>query len=294
MSSKGSPLATRRLIHHFTVDVEEYFQVSALEPYVSRADWDRFESRVARGTERLLDLLAEYEARATFFVLGWVAERNRALVERLASSGHEVASHGWDHRRVTELRPSEFRESVRRSKSALEDIIGVPIHGYRAPSFSVVPGDEWALDILIEEGYLYDSSLFPVRRRGYGYPGGQPDPHWIERRAGRLLEVPPTTLRIGGRTLPAGGGGYFRHLPYAIIRAAFDQAERRHAPATFYIHPWELDADQPRIRVPWVTRLRHYGGLSRTIPRLRRLLSEFRFGRVIDRLAIEQQSLMAQ
>lgn len=268
--------------HHFTVDVEEYFQVSAFESRVRRSDWDEFESRVADGVARLLDLLAEHEARATFFVLGWIAERQPGLVRSISDAGHEVASHGWDHRRVTEQGPSEFRDSVRRTKSVLEDLTGWPVFGFRAPSFSIVPGREWALDILIEEGHRYDSSLFPVRRPGYGFPNGRRDPHWIERPPGRIAEMPPATLRVAGCNLPVGGGGYFRFLPYGCLRAALRDAQRRGVPATFYIHPWELDADQPRLDVPWMVRMRHYTGLGRTVGRLRRLLGEFRFTAISD------------
>jgi polysaccharide deacetylase family protein (PEP-CTERM system associated) len=271
--------------HYFTVDVEEYFQVSALEPYVGRTRWDAFESRVESSVERLLGLLAENDARATFFVLGWVAERHPALVGAIARAGHEVASHGWDHRKVTEQLPGEFRESVRRSKVVLEGITGEPVQGFRAPNFSIVPGFEWVFDVLIEEGYRYDSRLFPVRRPGSGYPDGQRDPHWIRRARGRLFEVPPATLRCWWWNIPAAGGAYFRLLTYALTRAAFSSAERRRVPATFYVHPWEVDPQQPRLAVPPPKRLRHYGGLRRVRRRLQRLLSEFRFTAVADGLA---------
>ena len=263
--------------HHFTVDVEEYFQVSAFEPYVSRSEWDGFESRVAYGVDRLLDLLSRFETHGTFFVLGWIAERHRSVVESIARAGHEVASHGWGHHRVMTMTPDEFRESVRRSKSLLEDITGKAVVGFRAPSFSIVPGCEWALDILIDEGYRYDSSLFPIRRSGYGYPGGQRDPHWIERPRGRLAEVPPATLRIGGVNLPAAGGAYLRLLPSGLSRMAIRNCQRRGVPATIYVHTWEVDPDQPRLDVGWLTRIRHYGGIEHTADRLRRLLAEFRF-----------------
>src|SRR3989475_5497503 len=248
--------------HHFTVDVEEYFQVSAFESTVRRCDWSRFESRLTGSVSRLLDLLARHEARGTFFVVGWVAERQPDLVRRIALAGHEIASHSWDHARVTDQSPLTFRDSVRRAKYLLEDLAGAPVLGFRAPSFSIVPGREWALDVLIEEGYRYDSSLFPVRRPGYGYANGHPDPHWLERPVGRIAEVPPTTLRRWGTNVPAGGGAYFRLFPYAVVRAALRDCAHRGAPGTFYIHPWELDPDQPRIAVPWPTRVRHYGGVS--------------------------------
>jgi polysaccharide deacetylase family protein (PEP-CTERM system associated) len=274
------------LRHHFTVDVEEHFQVSAFEPHLSRDRWDALESRVASNVGALLDLLARHDAQGTFFVLGWVAERHPDVVKAIARAGHEVASHGWDHRRVTQQSPEEFRVSVRRTKAALEALAGAPVLGFRAPSFSIVPGREWALDILVEEGYRYDSSLFPVRRPGYGYATGRREPHWLERRTGRLAEIPPATLRIGGVNLPAAGGAYFRLLPYGLVRSALRDSERRGVSGTFYIHPWEIDPAQPRVDVPWLTRLRHYGGLARTASRLDRLLSEFRFTSIAPALGL--------
>lgn len=265
------------LAHHFTVDVEEHFQVSAFEPHLPRDRWDSMESRVAANVGRLLALLDAHGARATFFVLGWVADRQPDVVRAIARGGHEVASHGWDHRRVTQQTPDEFRLSVRRTKAVLEELAGAPVLGFRAPSFSIVAGREWALDVLLEEGYRYDSSLFPVRRPGYGYAAGGREPHWLERPAGHLAEVPPATLRVAGVNLPAAGGAYFRLLPYALVRAALRDCERRGVPGTFYIHPWEADPGQPRLDVPRLTRLRHYGGLRRTEPRLKKLLREFRF-----------------
>lgn len=267
------------------MDVEEYFQVSAFARWVPRATWDGFESRVERPVYRLLEELAAHGARGTFFVLGWVAARRPDLIKTIARSGHEIAAHGWDHARVTEQSPLAFRASVRATKRTLESITGQPVLGFRAPSYSIVPGREWALDILLEEGYRYDSSLFPVWRPGYGYPNGRRDPHWLERPAGRLAELPPATVSVGGVPLPAAGGAYFRLLPYTLVRAALRQSGRRGAAATFYIHPWELDPEQPRLPVPWLTRLRHYGGLHRTAARLRRLLREFRFAPIADTVA---------
>jgi len=264
-------------VHYFTVDVEEYFQVSAFEPFVSRAQWDSYESRVVLCVDYLLEALGRHGAGATFFVLGWIAERHPHLVRRIAQSGHEVASHGWDHRRVTEQGPEQFRDSVRRSKAVLEELSGRPVTGFRAPSYSIVRGREWALDVLLEEGYRYDSSLFPVNRSGYGYSNGDRSPHWIQRDGGRIFEIPPATLRRWGLNIPAAGGAYFRLFPYALVRAAIAQAELNGTPATFYIHPWEIDPDQPRIRVPTITKLRHYTGIGRTRGRLERLLQEFRF-----------------
>ena len=266
--------------HHFTVDVEEYFQVSALEPFVARDSWEARESRVGASVDRLLELLADADATGTFFVLGWLAERQPALVRRIAAGGHEVASHGWGHHRVSTLTPEAFRGSVRRSKAVLEGITGTPVLGYRAPSYSITRGMEWALEILAEEGYAYDSSLFPVRRGGYGYRGGERGPHVLALQAGRLSEFPPTTLRLASAVLPAAGGAYFRLFPYALVAEGLRQAERSGYPGTFYIHTWELDPTQPRLPVGRLTRVRHYGGLARTGPRIARLLREFRFGSI--------------
>ncbi|PYP18659.1 MAG: polysaccharide deacetylase family protein [Gemmatimonadetes bacterium] len=275
------------IAHHFTVDLEEFFQVAALESRVPRSEWGHFESRLAAPVAQLLDLLASHHAQATFFVLGWVAARQPELIRAIARAGHEIASHGWDHARVTTQSPVQFQVSIRRTKDLLEEITGEPVWGFRAPSFSIVRGREWALDLLINEGYRYDSSLFPVRRPGggYGYPAGLSDPHWLERPAGGLVEIPPTTLRWCGMRLPAAGGAYFRLLPYGIVQAAFRQSEQRGIPGTFYIHPWELDPAQPRLAVAWHTRVRHYGGLSRTTRQLARLFSEFRFTAVRDTVA---------
>ena len=272
--------------HHFTVDVEEYFQVSALEPYVPRARWHEFESRVVGSTLLLSELLTRHASRATFFILGWVAEREPELVRELAAAGHEIASHGWDHRRVTNQNPAEFRVSVRRTKELLEDLTGAPVLGFRAPSFSIVPGTEWALDVLIEEGYAYDSSLFPIARRGYGYANGKRDPHWLARAGGTIAEIPPATLRRLGINFPAAGGAYLRLLPLTLIRSALSESAKRGVPATFYIHPWELDPDQPRLATSWPTRLRHYGGLARTADRVGALLEEFQFQPICDTISV--------
>ncbi len=272
--------------HHFTVDVEEHFQVLALAPYVPRARWDTLESRVADSVQRLLELLARHGATGTFFVLGCVAERQPAMVRAIVSGGHEVASHGYDHRRVTELSADGFRDQVRRTRRIVEDLTGRECLGYRAPSYSILRGMEWALSVLAEEGYRYDSSLFPVRRPGYGYAGGGRDPYWLSTPSGRLLEVPPATLRRFGLTLPAAGGAYFRLLPARLVTAALGDAARRGQPGTFYLHPWEVDPAQPRFAVPPLTRIRHYGGLAHTMPRLERLLARFRFVSIRDGLGL--------
>jgi polysaccharide deacetylase family protein (PEP-CTERM system associated) len=270
-------VAPEPISHHFTVDVEEYFQVSALEPYVPRSQWEHLPRRLDVGVNLLLDLLTEHRARATFFVLAWIAQRSPSMLREIVRRGHEVASHGTDHRRISEISPDEFRESARSSKRILEDVTGLPVFGYRAPNFSLLRGGQRSLEILAEEGYRYDSSLFPGRRNGYRFTAGERDPYRLHFAAGTLEEIPPATLKVGGAILPAAGGAYFRHLPYSLVHAAFIAAERRGVPGTFYIHPWELDPEQPRIQAPFITRLRHYGGLTRTVPRLKRLLSAFRF-----------------
>ena len=262
--------------HHFTVDVEEYFQVLALEPYISRAAWNSLPSRLDVGLRSLLDILSERQALGTFFVLGWIADHHPELVREISARGHEIASHGSDHRLVTTLTKLEFRESVRTSKDSLENTIGRSVAGYRAPNFSIGRGSEWAFEILVEEGYSYDSSIFPGRR-GNRFVPGERDPYCMRLAAGNLHEIPVATLRIGNVVVPAGGGAFFRHLPYELVHSALRSAERRGMPGTFYIHPWELDTEQPVVQAPFLTKLRHYGGLARTIPRLKRLLADFHF-----------------
>jgi polysaccharide deacetylase family protein (PEP-CTERM system associated) len=269
--------------HLFTVDVEDYFQVSAFEGLVDRATWDRYPSRVEANTDRLLDLLDQHGAGATFFTLGWIAERFPHLVRRIANQGHEVASHGYWHRRVTTLSPEAFRHDVRDSKARLEDTSGQPCVGFRAPSFSIRPGMEWALEILVEEGYRYDSSIFPISRPDYGYPQAPPCPVMLQTGAGELLELPLATTRMAGLRLPAAGGGYLRQLPLKLTLEAFSQWGELGVSAVLYTHPWELDPDQPRIPCGLVTRVRHYRNLHRTLPRLRALLDKFKFTSVADR-----------
>lgn len=271
--------------HVFTVDVEDYFQVYAFEGIVNRASWDMFPSRVERNTDVILDLLDRRSTTGTFFVLGWVASKYPALVRRIASGGHEVASHGWWHRKVTSLTPDEFREDAHASRNILEQVSGQPVVGYRAPSFSITPGHEWAFDILLETGYRYDSSLFPIRRMNYGYPKTPPIPHLIHRESGNLMEFPLATTTVCGQKVPAAGGGYFRQFPYAITKRAFREHDAAGIPGVFYIHPWEVDEEQPRISAPFLTTVRHYRNIPRCLPRLERLLSDFKFTSVAKRLA---------
>lgn len=269
--------STSETKHFFTVDVEEYFQVYALSSVVSREDWDRYPRRLSHSMPRILEQLARHDAKGTFFILGWVAQHSPDIVRAIAAAGHEIASHGFWHQRVTTLSPSEFREDIRASKSALEDVSGNSVTGYRAPSFSIVPGYEWAFDALLEEGYRYDSSLFPIHRRAYGYPGAPRVPHIIQRPAGQIIEIPLATTRIAGLTLPAAGGAYLRQLPFWLTQRAFTEASARGVPATFYLHPWEIDPGQPSISVGYVTRMRHYRGLGGMLGRVERLLQRFRF-----------------
>jgi polysaccharide deacetylase family protein (PEP-CTERM system associated) len=270
------------MVHIFSVDVEEHFQVSAFDRVLARDDWDTQPSRVEQNTDRLLDLLARYGARGTFFTLGWVAERQPALVRRIVAAGHEIGSHGWWHWKVSGLSADRFREEVRRSRELLEQVSGTPVRGFRAPSFSIVPGTEWAFDVLLEEGYTYDSSLFPIRRPDYGYPRASRIPNRIVRKGGSLLEFPLATLSVAGLRIPVAGGGYLRQFPLSLIKAGLRQLGSSGQPGMFYIHPWELDPDQPRLPVGWLTSRRHYGGLGHTLERLETLLSDFRFTSVSE------------
>ena len=262
-----------------TIDVEDYFHVSVFDGVLPRSSWDSMESRVVANTERLLDLFDEHAVRGTFFVLGWVAERHPDLVRAIAGRGHEIASHGYAHRLVYDQTPAAFRADVRRAKQLLEDASGRPVVGYRAPSYSITARSLWALDVLLEEGYQYDSSIFPIRHDRYGIPLSGRQPYAIERNGGTLVEVPGSTTHLGPLNLPVAGGGYFRILPYWWTRwgiSRVNNSERR--PAVFYLHPWEIDPDQPRLRAGRLSAFRHYRNLHCTEARLRRLLTDFRFG----------------
>jgi len=268
----------------FTVDVEESFHAAAIEPFVPRSRWNAEPARVDRGVGRLLELLARYDATGTFFTLGIVADRTPEVVRRIAEAGHEVASHGWSHKSVARLTPDQFREEVARSRDVLSSISGKPVIGYRAPNFSITADRAWAFEILMEEGYVYDSSVFPARRSGAGFT---PRVQVIGKGERRLLEIPMTPASIGSIRVPAGGGAWFRLLPYGLTRLALKQAAARREPGVFYIHPWELDMDQPRFAVNTATRIRHYGGLGRVDTRIEKLLSEFSFTSVEAWLATE-------
>jgi polysaccharide deacetylase family protein (PEP-CTERM system associated) len=269
----------REICNALTVDVEDYFQVSALAPHISRSQWDSIACRVERNVEVILGLLTESGAKATFFTLGWIAERYPQLVQRIVAEGHELASHGYSHRRATEQSPEEFSQDIRSAKALLEDLSGVEVTGYRAPSFSVGENNLWAFDCIAEAGYRYSSSVYPIHHDHYGMPDAPRFPY--RSRAG-LLEIPLTTVRFSKTNLPAGGGGYFRLLPYVLSRLLIRRVnEVDGQPAVFYLHPWELDPGQPRIDgTSLKTRFRHYLNLHRTAPRLRSLLGDFRWGRM--------------
>lgn len=271
--------APNEITNALTIDVEDYFQVSAFASAIQRSDWDNMECRVERNVHRLLDLLADRETKATFFTLGWIAERYPALVRRIVSDGHELASHGYGHQRASDLSEAEFVNDVRSAKDILEDIGGVQIKGYRAPSFSIGDGNLWALDVLRDTGYEYSSSIYPVQHDHYGSPDA---PRFAYPVREGLVEIPPTTLRVLSRNLPSGGGGYFRLLPYPVSRWMLKQVNEKDArPAIFYCHPWEIDAAQPRVTgIGWKSRFRHYVNLDKTEQRLGRLLDDFTWGRM--------------
>lgn len=267
-----------RITNAFTCDVEDYFQVSALAPHFPRERWESVPCRVERNVERILELLDGHGARGTFFTLGWIADRFPQLVRRIADAGHEVASHGYAHERASDLSPDAFRADIALAKAVLEDIIGQEVTGYRAPSFSIGTGNLWAHDCIAEAGYRYSSSVYPVKHDHYGIPDA---PRFPWRLASGLVEIPVTTMRVFGRNWPAGGGGFFRLLPYAVSRMQIEHVNRKdERPAIFYFHPWEIDPEQPRVREATAkTRFRHYVNLARTRSRLDRLLSDFAWGR---------------
>jgi polysaccharide deacetylase family protein (PEP-CTERM system associated) len=273
------------IVNAFSVDLEDYFMVTAFSRSVKFEEWGRFEERVEVGTRKLLDILDRHGVRATFFVLGWIAERRADLVREIRDAGHEIASHGYNHRMILDMSKGEFRADVRRSKAILEDAIGGRVHGYRAPSYSITGKTLWALGILEEEGFSYDSSIFPIRHDRYGYPGFSRFPVKVTGRgnAGGIREIPLSTIRIGGQNVPVAGGGYFRLYPVEVTVWAIrriNELEKR--PAVFYIHPWELDPGQPRMPAGRLTQLRHRLNIGTTERKLGTLLERFRFGPVSD------------
>lgn len=272
------------VLNAFTVDVEDYFQVAALSRAVARDRWEAHESRVERNTDRILQLLADRGVRGTFFVLGWVADRHPGLVRRITAAGHEIGSHGWSHQFIYAQTREDFTSETSRSRKLLQDLSGQPVRGYRAASFSITSRSLWALDVLIDLGFEYDSSIFPIRHDFYGVPGAERDPAIIAGPSGRqIVEFPMSVATFAGMRLPVSGGGYFRLLPYWLFRAGMRRVnEADGLPVPFYMHPWEIDAEQPRFRVSALSRFRHYTNLERCEARLRRLLDDFEFATMED------------
>ncbi len=270
-----------RIKNAMSIDVEDYFQVSAFAPHIRREDWDSLPCRVERNVDVILGLLDDATSRATFFTLGWIAERYPQVVRSIVDNGHELASHGYGHQRASDLTPAEFRDDITRAKAILEDLGGVAVRGYRAPSFSINRNNWWAVEELENAGYVYSSSIYPVKHDHYGIPDAPRFPHRPNGAAG-ILELPPTTFPLLGRNLPAAGGGWFRLLPYQMSRWMLRRVNAQdQASCMFYFHPWELDADQPRQRgIPAKTRFRHYVNLHRMPGRLRKLLNDFEWDRV--------------
>ena len=271
------------IVNAMSVDIEEYFQVGAFERTISRGDWDAIASRVVSNTSRVIDLYGESDTKATFFILGWVAERHPDLIRRIVDGGHEVASHGYGHDRVTTLTPEQFKSDLQHTKALLEAASGVAVRGYRAPSFSICKDNAWALQVLADEGYAYSSSVAPFGTDHYGWPGF---PRFAHRpvAGSDMIEVPVTTARIAGRLIAAGGGGFFRLLPYGIAQWAIRQVNADQQPAVFYFHPWEVDPDQPRVvGAPLKSKVRHYTNLHIMQDKLRRVLTDFRWDR-LDRV----------
>jgi polysaccharide deacetylase family protein (PEP-CTERM system associated) len=284
----GPNRATSGTPNAMTIDVEDYFQVEDFASTIDRRDWEHLPTRVERNTDKILEILAETRTEATFFVLGWIARRHPVLVKRIVAAGHELASHGFDHTRVDRQSREAFRTDVHQSKGILEDLGGVPVIGYRAPTFSIGRESSWAHAILQEEGYRYSSSVYPIKHDLYGTPGA---PRTVFAPLAGLIEVPLTTVRVLGVDVPASGGGFFRLFPYKINRRLLAYAnDRNHAPAIFYTHPWEFDPEQPRqTQAPFLCRFRHYLNLDRTAARFRRLLRDFPWTRM-DRIFLTQAS----
>jgi polysaccharide deacetylase family protein (PEP-CTERM system associated) len=259
-----------------TIDLEEFFQVHALSRVISASSWDSFEPAIVSNTEKILRLLERAHITATFFCLGWIAERNKELIRSIHAQGHEIACHGYMHQRISAQGKVPFRQDVSKAKKILEDCIGDRVVGYRAPTYSITEETLWALDILEELGFLYDSSIFPIHHDNYGIPNAPRFPHRLKGRA--LVEFPISTLRIGSVNLPVSGGGYFRILPYFVTRLALRSFEGEKRPFVFYVHPWELNKDTPRIsNITFLSRFRTYTGISRSFAKFGRLIEDFKF-----------------
>jgi polysaccharide deacetylase family protein (PEP-CTERM system associated) len=279
------------MLNALSVDIEDWFQVGAFEKVIPRETWDGLEQRVERNADAVLALFEEVGVKGSFFTLGWVAERYPALIRRIAEAGHEVASHGWDHQRVFTMTPAVFRADLERARIAIEDACGQSPLGYRAPSFSIDARTPWAHRVLAEEGYAYSSSVAPIRHDHYGWPES-PRFAWRPLEGSALIELPVTTVELAGRRMAAGGGGFFRLLPYAFSDWAIRRANRSERPAVFYFHPWEIDPDQPRVQgAPLKSRLRHYSRLSAMRSKLLRLLGSHSWGRTDQVVAHERARL---
>ena len=271
------------MLNAFTVDVEDYFQVTAFEKNIDRSEWHSYPHHVVANTRRILKLLANADVRGTFYILGWIANEYPSLVREIVDAGHEVASHSYWHRLVYELTPDQFRQDLRDSKRAIEDACGVEVDSYRAPSFSITEQSQWALEILVEEGFRCDSSIFPIVHDRYGIPGAKTVIHQIETPSGKLWEFPPSVRKLATCHIPISGGGYFRLFPTFFTVNSFRRLNEQSTPFMFYIHPWEIDNEQ--MRMPFAsmsTRFRHYVNLSKTYAKLEKLLGSFRFGTVSD------------
>ena len=270
--------AKEQIYNTFSVDVEDYYMVSGFADVVRLDNWHTYESRVEKNTHRILDLMDEFRVTGTFFVLGWVAERCPALAREIQARGHEVASHGYSHRLVYDLTPEDFRADICLSKKILEDITGHSVIGFRAASYSIIQKSLWALDVLAEEGYRYDSSIFPIHHDRYGMPNAKRFPHVIESGSGKLVEFPPSTYSLMGLNVPVCGGGYLRLLPLTAITSAIKNINgKEKKPAVIYIHPWEIDVDQPRLQGRLRSNIRHYLNLKSTMPKITALMKEFKF-----------------
>jgi polysaccharide deacetylase family protein (PEP-CTERM system associated) len=266
-----------------TVDVEDYYHVSAFARNINQSDWDTYPSRVEVNTYRLLDLFSRYQIKATFFVLGWIAERYTKLVSDIDESGHEVACHGYSHQLIYNQTRETFQEETRRAKSILEDLIQKPVLGYRAASYSITNMSKWALDILAEEGFIYDSSIFPIHHDRYGIPDAKEDPHTLQTPIGNsIVEFPLSTAKIFGYKMPVAGGGYFRLYPYSFTKMGLSKLNSDNRPFIFYLHPWEIDPKQPRIKTNLLSRFRHYNNLDKCEARLEMLLKDFEFDTVLE------------
>jgi polysaccharide deacetylase family protein (PEP-CTERM system associated) len=266
------------LLNILTIDVEDYYHVSAFEGYIQPDEWRYLPSRVENNVKKILDILEDHNTKATFFVLGCIAEKTPTLIREIYNNGHEIACHGYTHKLAYTMTPEEFRSDVRRAKAVIEDSIGADIRGFRATSFSIIATNLWCLDVLIEEGFLYDSSIFPIYHDRYGIPNWQRFPHRVCRNSGCIYELPPSTIRILGNNIPIGGGAYLRTFPLNFITRGIRRINNKESQsAVIYIHPWEIDIEQPKVKVKKLTALRHYTGLRRFEAKIQKIIRDFKF-----------------